>query len=514
MTAQDDGAAMGAVMVTGRSSAFLRRVALKNYKSIAACDVQLQPLTFLVGPNGSGKSNFLDALRFVADALRSSLDHALRDRGGIQEVRRRSGGHPTHFGMRFEFVLPSGSAGHYAFRIGARPQGGYEVQQEECHLRGAEPIAREDYFDVTNGVAKTSAQVPPPVAIDRLYLVNASGLPEFRPVYDAFSRMGFYNLNPDRIRDLQSPDAGILLARDGSNLASVLAQLDRHDEATKERIEEYLAKVVPGVRGVDVRVIGPKETLEFRQVVAGSKDPWRFLAANMSDGTLRTLGILVALFQTTNGAASRVPLVGIEEPETALHPAAAGVLLDSLRDASRTTQVIVTSHSPDLLDDEDLDRDSILAVVAEAGNTEIAPLDGAGRSAMRDHLYSAGELLRLDQLRPDPIAVQHARGYALHWRGTSPMSEIRGHVRLHFRTFQEDGQWVGRCLEFGVSTCADTRTEAQAGIIEATTLYLETLEAEGELRHILSQHGLQVINALSPTEGEWEETIAVPAGKL
>src|SRR3954468_7995627 len=62
---------------------FLRRVVLSNYRSIAACDVRLGPLRFLVGPNGSGKSNFLDALRFVADSLQTSVDHALRERGGI-----------------------------------------------------------------------------------------------------------------------------------------------------------------------------------------------------------------------------------------------------------------------------------------------------------------------------------------------------------------------------------------------------------------------------------------------
>jgi len=61
----------------------LRRVVLKDYKSIKACNVSLGSLAFLVGPNGSGKSNFLDALRFVADALRTSLDHAMRERGGI-----------------------------------------------------------------------------------------------------------------------------------------------------------------------------------------------------------------------------------------------------------------------------------------------------------------------------------------------------------------------------------------------------------------------------------------------
>jgi predicted ATPase len=213
--------------------------------------------------------------------------------------------------------------------------------------------------------------------------------------------MGFYSLNPARIRDLQAPDAGDLLQRDGSNIASVLNRLATSDMEAKQRIEAYLAKVVPGVYGVDAKVVGPRETLEFRQQVAGSADPWRFLAANMSDGTLRALGILVALFQASNGGRRRVPLVGIEEPEVALHPAASGILLDSLRDASAKTQVVVTSHSPDLLDDEDLDTESILAVISERGVTEIGPLDETGKSALRDRLYTAGELLRLNQLIPE-----------------------------------------------------------------------------------------------------------------
>ena len=122
------------------NSPFLTRVVLKNYKSIEACDVDLHSLTFLVGANGAGKSNFLDALRFVADALRTSLDHALRERGGIQEVRRRTGGHPTHFGIRLEFAVPDGPTGSYAFRIGAKASGAFEVQHEECVLSGTEAM--------------------------------------------------------------------------------------------------------------------------------------------------------------------------------------------------------------------------------------------------------------------------------------------------------------------------------------------------------------------------------------
>src|SRR5690606_28159745 len=112
--------------------------------------------------------------------------------------------------------------------------------------------------------------------------------------------------------------------------------------------------VVPGISGVDPKAVGPKETLEFRQDVRGAKHPWRFLASNMSDGTLRAFGVLIALFQ---GAARSTPsrrLVGIEEPEVALHPAAAGVLTDSLQEASNYAQILVTSHSPDLLDNDSI----------------------------------------------------------------------------------------------------------------------------------------------------------------
>jgi predicted ATPase len=387
--------------MTPRSdSSFIKRVSLKNYRSIGACDVSLGPLTFLVGPNGSGKSNFLDSLRFVCDSLRTSLDHALRDRGGINEVRRRSGGHPTNFGIRIDFTLLDRTSGWFAFDVAAARDGGFAIKKEEC-------VVGASHYKIENGAVQVmTTSVAPPVSHDRLYLVTAAGLPEFRATYDALSTMGFYNLNPDRIRELQAPDKGDLLARDGHNLASVLDRLKRSGNGAtdaKKRIEEYLAKVVPGIDGVEAKRVGHMETLEFRQRVEGQEHPWSFPAINMSDGTLRALGTLVALFQHTAGGA---PLVGIEEPEIALHPAAAGVLFDALREASRDGQVVVTSHSPDLLDHRDIADDQILAVVATDGRTEIARIDSAGRKALQDGLYTPGELLRVDQLRPDEEHVQ------------------------------------------------------------------------------------------------------------
>lgn len=191
------------------ASPFIHRVRAKNYKSIANCDVSLGPLTYLVGPNGSGKSNFLDVLHFVRDALDGSLENALDLRGGLSEVRRRSGGHPTHFGVRIDFRLPDGRLGHYAFNVRAKPAGGFEVQQEECSIGGAGK--GPDYLVARGKPERTSEEVFPVSTPDRLALVNAAGLPAFRPVFDALTGMGFYNLNPKVIRDLQKPQDGAFL---------------------------------------------------------------------------------------------------------------------------------------------------------------------------------------------------------------------------------------------------------------------------------------------------------------
>lgn len=112
--------------------------------------------------------------------------------------------------------------------------------------------------------------------------------------------------------------------------------------------------------------------------------------------------MLLALFQVGGNSASQRLLVGIEEPEVALLPAAAGVLIDALRDAAEHAQILVTSHSPDILDDNKISPDSIFAVVAEHGESRIGPLNEVGRAVLHDHVYTAGELLRMGQLAPDP----------------------------------------------------------------------------------------------------------------
>jgi predicted ATPase len=386
---------------------FIRRVTIRNYKSIAACQVKLGELMFLVGPNGSGKSNFLDALRFVADALRTSLDHALRDRGTIKEVRRRSGGHPNQFALRFDFTLPSGQNGHYSFKVGAKPAGAYEVTSEECRIDGPNILTQSHFFHIESGKVERASFSPAPATLpDRLFLVALSGIPEFRPVFDALSRIEVYNLNPREIAAMQKPDPGDILRRDGSNAASVLQQLSPE---ARNLVNDGLSRIVPGVFDAEPKTLGSQETIEFRQVVRGQEHPWRFLAGAMSDGTLRALGILLAVFQAASGRPGRplpLPLlIGLEEPEMALHPAAASILLSALREGSRHCQILVTSHSPDLLDNSDIPTDALLAVDNQDGLTRIGPIDAAGREVLRDRRFTPGELLRQNQLAPDKDTI-------------------------------------------------------------------------------------------------------------
>jgi len=386
-------------------SVHIKKVELKNYKSIASCSIKLGKINVLVGRNGAGKSNFLDALRFVKESLEYSLDYAIKTRGGVDNVRRRSTGHPYNFQIGLEVRLPSSREVKYGFEISVAKRGVFFVKKESLQIFNAKG-ERCVFYKVENGqVVGATFDTMPPVSRDRLYLTNAAGLPEFRPVYEALLQIGLYNLNPESIRGLQEPDMGSLLNRDGGNIASVIERMQRECPSAIERVNSYLQVIVPDLEGVRRISLGPKETIEFKQAVEGADHPWRFHAANMSDGTLRALGCLVAISQLSMDDIP-VRMVGIEEPETALHPAATGSLIDAIRECAEQTQVLITTHSADLLDHIDPSEDRLFVVQSRKGTTEIGSVDQASQKAIRDHLFTPGDLLRMDQLDLDPSSLK------------------------------------------------------------------------------------------------------------
>ncbi len=374
----------------------IRHVVVENYKSLRRVRVELESFTALVGPNGSGKSNFIDCLAFVQECLSESIELAFKNRGGIAAVRRRSAGHPTNIGIGLSMSLPDGRTAHYAFRIAARPGERFVVAQEQCAVWGKSCAA--EWFEVRNGEFTAAIRgIRPRVSADRLALYAASSTDEFRPVYDFLTSMCFYSVVPSRVRELQTPDPGDRLKRDGSNAAAVLKRLQQ-DDPTGERYERLcrlLSMVVPGLTRVEYRAVGHKETLEFKQDV-GQKHPWSFSALSMSDGTLRALGLLLAVWQP-----GRPSVVAIEEPEATVHPAVTELVVEVLLDAAKERQVLITTHSPDVLDHKAL-RDTQIRVVTTARNeTLICPLSASSREAVRERLYTPGELLRSGELTPD-----------------------------------------------------------------------------------------------------------------
>ena len=114
----------------------IREILVRNYKSLASVHVHLEPFTIFVGPNGSGKSNFVDALAFVQECLSESIDMAFKNRGGITAVRRRSGGHPTHIGIRVIIDLGDEVEADYSFEIAAKPEERFRVARERCVVQG------------------------------------------------------------------------------------------------------------------------------------------------------------------------------------------------------------------------------------------------------------------------------------------------------------------------------------------------------------------------------------------
>lgn len=395
------------------SAQSITRLALRQYKSIESCTLDFEPISILVGRNGVGKSNVIDSLRFVADALRNTLEYSIRERGGIDQVRRKSlGGRPTHPGIELELRLGGGRTARYAFRIAAVQGRSFRIDRECCEVTDG-PALPTHAFQVANGeVRRWTPKSPQPVAApDRLFLVSASGLPEFRPVFDVLTRMTFHNLNPEAMKYPQRPEPGELLTHDGRNLASVVKQLQGSEPRRIERVIQYLNAIGVPVSRIEHKQAGALETIEVAQEleVPEGKRNSNFDAIALSDGTIRALGILVSVVSARGLRSGGPSLIGIEEPETALHPAAAAALMEALTEGASQTQLIVTCHSPDLLDHESVTPEMIRPVLLENGRTVVGRLSQAKTKLLKDHLSTAGELLRLDQLEPDPEDIRRQK---------------------------------------------------------------------------------------------------------
>ncbi len=380
----------------------IRRVIIKRFRSFPAASLDLHNPLFIVGRNGSGKSNLSDVFSFVAEAMVSPLQAVLDRRGGIASVRNRSSvkSAPPNVGLAFEFGPVNGiQGGRFAFEVKALPNYGYQIVREQCLV--TKIGGTRWWFDRGVTWASNVDGLTPALEPTALALPIVGGDERFAPIVKVLSAMRVYSIEPAKLREMQDPDSGLSLRPDGSNAASVLQELLRGENRAEvaREIDAILESIVPETKSVVPKKHGNKLSMSFAQEWGeNGEKKLSFDAFNMSDGTLRTLGLILAVFQRPSPT-----LLVIEEPEATIHPGALGAVLDLLRRASKTMQVVVTTHSPDLLDARWIEADNLRIVTWSEGASHLGLPSDATREAMKQHLMGAGELMRSNALNPAPL---------------------------------------------------------------------------------------------------------------
>lgn len=185
------------------------------------------------------------------------------------------------------------------------------------------------------------------------------------------------------------------MAPDGHFIKHTLLRLRKERPLSFQNILHYLSTAVPSIQDLEIVPLGSYLALYFHTVTEehGEKT---FEAFQMSDGTLSLLGYLTALFQHFEEEEER--LILLEEPERALHPAAAGVLREAIMEAGQRNQILVTTHNDNLLDHKDVDPDCVLVAQMIGGQTYLGPIDPATQALIRERRFTVGELMRTDLL--------------------------------------------------------------------------------------------------------------------
>ena len=406
----------------------ITRVWAKNFRSIADVSFDLEPLTILVGPNASGKSNLLDILRFVKDALRD-LEVAVSRRQGMDGVaRHEAGGGDSDVEVGVAAVVRDANGKHdnyssveYEFTLAGMVNGNYRLRKEHWKFRERDDSAVTEFKiedgklvspDISNEGSRysfpyydidfyTDNLVLPAFARLSTQLFHDGGFRTrrdllhngLREFHRKLTNMRFYHIFPNTIREPQRLSNVSILEEDADNLASIIEGFDRMESGSMARLREDVGLLIPGVSDIRVEPVGGYLVVKLKRDAIG-EDPWLDLSME-SDGTIRLLGLVVALYQQPY-----LPVIGIEEPELTAHPDALAVLADLINEAARRSQVIVTTHSPDLIDflTDYRTVENLRVVELDGGVTKVQRVPDNQAEAVRKHLYSPGELHRTGEL--------------------------------------------------------------------------------------------------------------------
>jgi len=377
----------------------ISRLRIEHYKSLEKVELNLKSLTVFVGPNGSGKSNIVDAFRFVRDAVRLGLDRSIAERHGIDSIRQWSPRKPYDVTLRVDVKTDYGH-GYLSFSLASK-SGSHVVKKEEGCWVFANSMARPmvNYSRTADGLVeiRSGTDDPKTAEIDRsdeLFLSQFEAQP-FRFLAIAIGNMEAYSIYPNVLRTPQNPSSEPRLYANGENLTSVYKQLASSKKQThikaRSEILSSMRLVMPSLDSIRIQSLGGLMVPVFR-VRESSGESHDFNVSQVSDGTLRMLGLLTALYQPA------VPYtLAMEEPEQTINPGVLSMLSESIVEVSTKTQMLLTTHSPDFLDKFG-DPSVVYSVNMVDGITRAGPINENQLQAVRDHLFSLGELMSIEGL--------------------------------------------------------------------------------------------------------------------
>lgn len=369
----------------------ISRIILKNWRNFLSVDVALSERVFIVGPNACGKSNFLDALRFLRDLAKAGggLQKAVSDRGGLSKIRCLYARRYPDVEIEVE-LSDSNSSWKYSLGIKQRKGGQNEplVAYERVFKNDEKLIERPNPEDERDQLRLTQT-----------YLEQVNTNAQFREIVKVFESILYLHLIPQLVRH---PEAFAIpgLSEDPFG-RTFLERVAKTPEKTRKsrlkKIETALQFALPQLKNLidtkdEMGVPHLEAVYEHWRPGAGKQKEDQF-----SDGTLRLIGLLWSLLESDS-------LLLLEEPELSLNAAIVNKLPSLIYrlQRSKKRQVILSTHSADLLSDAGIGGEEVLLMTPTDEGTKVELA-----SSIQDiKLLLEGGLSIADAAVPDTVPPQ------------------------------------------------------------------------------------------------------------
>ena len=326
---------------------------VENYRALRKVELNnLTPMTVLLGPNGSGKSTVFDVFNFLSECFQFGLRHAWDRRGRGRELKTRGATGPIVFELKYR-ESPGTPVITYHLAIDEGNKGP-EVIEEWLQWRRGKSGQPFRFLEFKRGVGKAASGDAPDsddVRVEAnlrspdLIAVNTLGQftehPRVAALREFITDWYVSYLSIDQTRN--QPEAGPheRLSKGGENLANVIQYLKEQHPERLEEIFGVLRARIPRLDRVEAEPM-PDGRLLLQIKDAPFEQP--ILSKFASDGTMKMLAYLTVLYDPEPPR-----FIGIEEPENFLHPRLLPELAEECRAASERSQLLITSHSPFLL---------------------------------------------------------------------------------------------------------------------------------------------------------------------